>query len=353
MPSASAGKMLVRLAAIAAVLAATALYALHRLDASVEERSGVVAGTRIQVHPGASLRAVLGELAGVGAVAHPRLVEWDLRIHGESLRALAGTYELAPGETVRQILAQLNAGQVVLEQITIVEGWTFAQLRQAFDGSTVLTHEWRDLEDGKLMAALGQPGVAPEGRFFPDTYRFAAGTSDRRLYELALQRMQEHLQQQWAARQPNLPLTDATGALTLASIIEKETGREDERDKVAAVFINRLRIGMRLQSDPTIIYGLGRGFDGNLRRRDLETDGPYNSYTRGGLPPTPIALPGDASLRAALHPAAINALYFVATGLGDGSHHFSATYAEHNEALRQFLKRTGAVPDAAMRGGGS
>ncbi|HEX9473962.1 MAG TPA: endolytic transglycosylase MltG [Steroidobacteraceae bacterium] len=352
MQSADAGKMLARLAAIAALLAGAALYGAHRLEGSLEERSAAVAGTRIQVHPGASLRAVLGELARVGAVPHPRRVEWELRLHGESLRALAGSYELAPGETVRQILAQLNAGQVVLEQLTIVEGWTFAQLRQAFDASSTLTHEWRGLEDGKLMAALGQAGVAPEGRFFPDTYRYAAGTSDRRLYELAMQRMQEHLQQEWAAREPNLPLADAHAALILASIIEKETAREDERNKVAAVFINRLRIGMRLQSDPTIIYGLGRSFDGNLRRRDLETDGPYNSYTRGGLPPTPIALPGDASLRAALHPAAINALYFVATGRGDGSHHFSASYAEHNEALRQFLKRTGAVPDAAVKGGG-
>ena len=352
MRSADAAKVLARLAAIAAVLAVAALYGAHRLDGSLIERSAAVAGTRIQVHPGASLRAVLSELARVGAVRHPRLVEWDLRIHGQSLRALAGRYELAPGETVRQILDQLNAGQVVLEQLTIVEGWTFAQLRQTFDASSALTHEWRKLEDGKLMAALGQPGVAPEGRFFPDTYRFAAGTSDRRLYELAMQRMREHLQQQWAAREPKLPLADANAALILASIIEKETGREDERDKVAAVFINRLRIGMRLQSDPTIIYGLGRSFDGNLRRRDLETDGPYNSYTRGGLPPTPIALPGDASLRAALHPAATNALYFVATGRGDGSHHFSATYAEHNDALRQFLKRTGAVPDAAVNGGG-
>jgi UPF0755 protein len=345
--------MLAKLTAIAAVLAAAALSVGQRLDASLEERSGAVAGTRIQVHPGASLRAVLGELARVRAVAHPRLVEWDLRLRGESLRALAGSYELAPGETVRQILAQLKAGQVVMEQLTIIEGWTFAQLRQAFDANRALTHEWRDLENGKLMVALGQAGVTPEGRFFPDTYRFAAGTSDRRLYELAMQRMQEHLQQQWAARQPQLPLPDANAALILASIVEKETAREDERDKVAAVFINRLRIGMRLQSDPTVIYGLGRSFDGNLRRRDLETDGPYNSYTRGGLPPTPIALPGDASLRAALHPAAINALYFVATGRGDGSHHFSASYAEHNEALRQFLKRTGAVPDAAVHGGGS
>jgi UPF0755 protein len=352
-PNASRGKILARLAMLAAALAAGALYVGHRLEASLEERATVAAGTRIQVHPGASLRAVLAELARVGGVQHPRLVEWNLRLHGQSLRALAGSYELAPGESVRQILAQLNAGQVVMEQLTIVEGWTFAQMRQALDASDAVTHEWRDLDEPKLMAALGKPGVAAEGRFFPDTYRFAAGTSDRRLYEQAMQRMQEHLQQEWTARQPNLPLADATAALILASIVEKETAREDERDKVAAVFINRLRLRMRLQSDPTIIYGLGRYFDGNLRRRDLETDGPYNSYTRSGLPPTPIALPGEASLRASLHPAGINALYFVATGKGDGSHHFSATYAEHNEALHQFLKRTGAVPDAAVGGSGS
>ena len=353
MPKRSRRKILARLAMAAAALAAGALYVGYRLEASLEEQAKIAAGTRIEVHPGASLRAVLGELARVGGVPHPRLVEWNLRLHGQSLRALVGTYELVPGESVREILAQLNAGQVVMEQLTIVEGWTFAQMRQALDASSAVTHEWRNLDEARLMAALGKAGVAAEGRFFPDTYRFAAGTSDRRLYELAMQRMEEHLQQEWATRQADLPLADATAALILASIVEKETGREDERDKVAAVFVNRLRLRMRLQSDPTIIYGLGSHFDGNLRRRDLETDGPYNSYTRSGLPPTPIALPGEAALRASLHPAAIKALYFVATGKGDGSHHFSATYGEHNEALRQFLKRTGAAPDAAVSGGGS
>src|SRR5258708_16762094 len=297
MQSADAGKMLARLAAIAALLAGAGVYGAHGVEGRLEERSGAVAGTGIQVHPGASLRAVLGELARVGAVPHPRRVEWELRLHGESLRALAGSYELAPGETVRQILAQLNAGQVVLEQLTIVEGWTFAQLRQAFDASSTLTHEWGGLEDGKLMAALGPAGVAPEGRFFPDTYRYAAGTSDRRLYELAMQRMQEHLQQEWAAREPNLPLADAHAALILASIIAKGTAREAARNKLAAVFLHRLPITMRLHSDPTIIYGLGRSFDGNLRRRDLETDRPHNRHTRGGLPPTPSAPPGHASPR--------------------------------------------------------
>jgi UPF0755 protein len=335
---------------MAAVLVAVGLLLLQQLEASMDQRSQAPAGTRFEVRSGASLRSVLAALADLQAVRSPRLVAWYLRVHGLHLRAQAGVYELAPHATVRETLAQLNAGQVVLSQLTIVEGWTFAQLRQALNASNELRHEWQRLSDAELMNALGQPGIPAEGRFFPDTYRFAAGTSDRRIYELAAQRMSERLAQEWAARAPGVAVDSAPAALILASIVEKETGREDERSKVAAVFNNRLRIGMRLQSDPTVIYGLGARYDGNLRRRDLEADGPYNSYTRAGLPPTPIALPGGASLHAALHPAGSDALYFVATGLGDGSHHFSATYAEHNQALRRFLQRTGAVPDAAVSG---
>ena len=339
------------IAAMAVALVAAALVFLQQLDASVNERSVAPAGTRIQVPAGASLRSVLAELSRVNAVHRPHLVEWYLRLHGQHLRAQVGTYELAEGATAQAILNQLNAGQVLLSQLTIVEGWTFTQMRAALNASADLAHEWQHLDDAALMRALGQPGLAAEGRFFPDTYRFAAGTSDRRIYELALQRMSERLRQEWDARAPGLSVTSADAALTLASIVEKEAAREDERAQVAAVFGNRLHIGMRLQSDPTIIYGLGARYNGNLRRRDLEADGPYNSYTRAGLPPTPIALPGGASIHAVLHPVASKALYFVATGAGDGSHHFSATYAEHLAALRQFLKRTGAVPDAAITGG--
>jgi UPF0755 protein len=338
-------------AALAAVLLGAAALLWQRLGASLDERSLALAGTRVQVSAGASLRSILGELERVRAVQHPRRIEWYLRLRGEPIRAQAGIYQLADGASARQILAQLAAGQVVLSQLTIVEGWNLAQMRAAINASADLVHEWRGLDDAALMRALGAGEAAAEGRFFPDTYRFAAGTSDRRIYQLALQRMDERLRQEWAARAPDLPLRSPADALILASIIEKETGREDERAKVAAVFVNRLRRGMRLQSDPTVIYGLGERYDGNLHRRDLEADGPFNSYTRAGLPPTPIALPGGASLQAALHPAPIKALYFVATGLGDGSHHFSADYAEHNAALLQFLKRTGAVPDRAVAGG--
>jgi UPF0755 protein len=339
------------LLALLAAVAVIGLLVQARVNGSIEEVSQAPAGTRVQVRAGTSLRAVLAQLAEVHAVASPRLVEWYLRLHSQPLRALAGTYELAPQATVRRILQQLNDGEVVLEQLTIIEGWTFSQMRELLNANASLTHEWRNLDDAALMTALGQPGVSPEGRFYPDSYRFAAGTSDRHIYELALQRMDARLQQEWAARAEGLPVRSAAEALILASVIEKETAREDERARVAAVFVNRLRIGMRLQSDPTIIYGLGARYDGNIRRRDLETDGPYNSYTRYGLPPTPIALPGGASLHATLHPAKDQALYFVASGLGDGTHHFSATYAEHNAALRSYLQRTGATPDRASTGG--
>jgi len=337
-------------AATAVVLLAGALLLFQQMVAAIHERSQAPAGTRIQVPTGASLRSVLSELQRVHAVRQPRLIEWYLRLHGQHPRAQVGTYELAEGETAQAILDQLDSGQVVLSQVTIVEGWTFAQMRAALDASPDLIHDSQHLDDAGLMRALGREHVPAEGRFFPDTYRFAAGTSDRRIYELAQQRMSERLRQEWDERAPGTVVPTADAALILASIVEKETGREDERAKVAAVFTNRLRSGMKLQSDPTVIYGLGARYDGNLRRRDLETDGPYNSYTRVGLPPTPIALPGAASIHAVLHPADSNALYFVATGLGDGSHHFSSTYEEHLNALKAFLKRTGATPDAAITG---
>jgi UPF0755 protein len=197
------------------------------------------------------------------------------------------------------------------------------------------------------MQALGHEGQAAEGRFFPDSYRFAAGTTDRKILELAYDRMQRELAQAWETRAPDLPIKDSEQALILASIVEKETGREDERAKVAAVFVKRLNHDMRLQSDPTVIYGLGSRYDGDIHTRDMVTDTPYNTYTRAGLPPTPIALPGAASLQATLHPAEIDALYFVATGNGDGSHHFSATLAEHDVAVRAYLHKLG-VPVRAL-----
>jgi UPF0755 protein len=332
-----------------AVLAGCALGFWRHLDRAMEQGSSTTEAVRVAVLQGEPLRNVLARLQQQGALRHAREVEWYLRLHRLRPRVQAGNYEIAPHASARAVLDQLVAGHVVLEQLTVVEGWRFADLRHALDAHASLAHTLQGLSDEAIMSALGRAGEAPEGRFFPDTYRFAAGTADRRLLELAYERMQRELQQAWAARAADLPITSAVDALILASIVEKETGREDERPMVAAVFVNRLRRGMRLQSDPTVIYGLGDRYDGNIHSRDLETDTPYNSYTRAGLPPTPIALPGNASLEATLHPADTDVLYFVATGNGDGSHQFSATLEQHDEALRAYLHRIGASPGGAAK----
>ncbi|MGA2562592.1 MAG: endolytic transglycosylase MltG [Steroidobacteraceae bacterium] len=322
-------------------LCAGGLWFARELDRQMDRPAASNVPVRIEIKPGEPLRSILLHLQRLGAMPHARMIQWYLRLHRQRPRVQAGAYEIAPHASARAVLEQFIAGRVVLEQITIVEGWTFAQLRQALDAQPDLVHELRGLTDAQLMRALGHDAQAAEGQFFPDTYRFAAGTTDRRILELAYERMQRELEQAWAQRAADLPLTDPEQALILASIIEKETAREDERAKVAAVFVNRLNHGMRLQSDPTVIYGLGSGYDGDIHTRDLVTDTPYNTYTRPGLPPTPIALPGAASLQATLHPAANDALYFVATGNGDGSHQFSATLAEHDLALRAYLHKLG------------
>lgn len=329
--------------ALAAIVVAAALL-WWQLGRAMDEPSSLASTARVEIGAGESLRAILGRLERMGAVGHARQVEWYLRLHGEHPRVQAGTYELPPHASARALIDQMVAGRVVLEQLTVVEGWRFDDLRRALEAHAAVGHTLQGLSDAALMDALGHGGQAAEGRFFPDTYRFAAGTPDRRILDMAYERMRHELQTAWDARAPDLPLSSPDAALVLASIVEKETGREDERPLVAAVFVNRLRRGMRLQSDPTVIYGLGDRYDGNIHTRDLETDTPYNSYTRGGLPPTPIALPGAASLKATLHPADSDALYFVATGTGDGGHQFSTTLEQHDEALRAYLHRIGAQP---------
>jgi UPF0755 protein len=287
---------------------------------------------------------VLVRLQHEGVVRHARAIEVLLRLQGRLPRIQAGLYEITPRETAAQIVRQLQEGRVLLSSVTIVEGWTFAQMRATLDADADVQHQTHGLTDVQLMQLLGHPGEPAEGRFFPDTYRFAAGSSDWRILQMAYDRMQATLQADWAQRAGDLPLVTPAQALILASIIEKETARVDERPKIAAVFVNRLRMGMRLQSDPTVIYGLGSSYDGSIHTRDLTSDTPYNTYTRAGLPPTPIALPGAASLQAAVHPAQSAALYFVASGLPDGSHHFSATLGEHDVAVRDYLRRLGVTP---------
>ena len=325
-------------AGAAIILAAGLLLAREQLRAAMDEPSEAASPVLLEVAPGTALRSVLFRLQRLGALRRARLVELYLRLTAQQPRIQAGRYEIAAHATARQIVQQLAAGRVLLASVTFVEGWSVAQMRHALDADPDVSHQLAGLSDAQLMRALGHPGEPAEGHFFPDTYRFAAGTSDRKILTMAFDRMQQTLQQDWAHRAAGLPLRSPEQALTLASIVEKETARPDERPKVSAVFLNRIRLGMRLQSDPTVIYGLGERYDGSIHTRDLQTDTPYNTYTRAGLPPTPIALPSAASLQAALHPADSQALYFVASGEPDGSHRFSDTLAEQDVALRAYLQ---------------
>jgi UPF0755 protein len=318
------------------VAGAGALYARNWLSTQLPLGE---AGTTVDVLPGQSLTAVAQGLAARGLLNHPRLLALYGRLTGVDARLHAGEFAIEPGTTPAGLLQTFVSGTVVQHSVTIVEGWTFRDLRRALAAAPMLEHTLTGLSDDAVMEALGEAGRHPEGLFFPDTYLFGKGTRDIDLLRLARERMRRELDAAWDQRHADLPLGDAYEALILASIVERETAAADERGRIAGVFVSRLRAGMRLQTDPTIIYGLGPQFDGNLRRADLERDGPYNTYTRAGLPPTPIALPGRQSLLAAVQPDERGELYFVATGLGDGRHTFSKTLQEHNAAVRQYLVR--------------
>lgn len=276
--------------------------------------------------------------AGVQAPAW-LLYEW-FRWSGQSRRIRAGSYEIDTRTSPRQLLDKLVQGDETLEQVRFIEGWTLRQLRAELAQAPHLKQATAGWTEAQLMAALGVPGQPAEGRFFPDTYVYSRGVSDLTVLKRAHRAMQQRLAAAWAERVPDTPLHTPDEALTLASIVEKETGQAAERPLVAAVFLNRLRTGMPLQTDPTVIYGLGSAFDGDLRKRDLLTDTPYNTYTRSGLPPTPISLPGLASLRAVVRPQSSKALYFVSRG--DGSSVFSENLAEHNRAVNRY-QRSGAL----------
>lgn len=291
-----------------------------------------------EVRSGESGREVLRRLEEVGALRSATLAHGWWRVRQGALDIRAGRYRLAEGVSVATLLDQLQTGRVILESLTIIEGSTFADFRDALQRHPHVRQTLTGLSDAEVMAALALEGH-PEGQFFPDTYRFAAGTSDRDILRLGHAKMHRQLMASWEARDEDLPLRSPEEVLILASIVEKETGLASERARVAGVFVSRLRRGMRLQSDPTIIYGLGERFDGDIRTRDLRTDTPYNTYTRGGLPPTPISLPGAEALRAVVRPEETGDLFFVATGEDDGSHRFSRTYGEHREAVRAMLAR--------------
>jgi UPF0755 protein len=294
-------------------------------------------GLDYTLSPGTSLHRVAQDLAERAVLANPKALVVYARWHGRAGAIKAGEYRIEAGTTAITLLDQLIAGRVVQHTLTLVEGWTFKQLMTAVANDDRLEHTLNGLTPDAIMTTLGFTGVHPEGQFFADTYHFPRGTTDAAFLRRAHATMRHFLNGAWAEREPGLPLKSPGEALILASIVEKETGEASERPRIAGVFLSRLRKGMRLETDPTVIYGMGESFDGNLRRRDLRTDTPYNTYTRKGLPPTPIAMPGASAIQAALHPHTDDALFFVAKG--DGSHHFSATYEEHQQAVNRYQKR--------------
>jgi UPF0755 protein len=319
---------------IAAVLGSALLYGWSALN---QPLSIAQDGEWLEVAPGSSLSAISRELGARDVVEHPSVLRYFGRLRGDATRIQAGEYRLLPGLTSRTLLDQLVEGQVYLHQLAVIEGWRFEELRGALRAHPAVIPS--DLEADEIMAALGASGVHPEGQFAPDTYSFPRGTPEIEILEQAYLSLQAQLAEIWNARSPVVAVETPYEALILASIIEKETALATERRQISGVFSRRLQRGMRLQTDPTVIYGLGDDFDGNLRRADLARDTPYNTYTRRGLPPTPIALAGGDALRAAVDPDESLALYFVATGLGDGSHTFSATLEEHNRAVSAYLQR--------------
>ena len=296
----------------------------------------------LSIESGAAPREVAAAWVSAGVDVPPwALYQW-FRWSGQARRIRAGSYELDANATPRSLLAKMVQGDEAFERVRLIEGWTLRQVRAELARAPHLKPLTPSMSEPALMGAVGLTVVAGEGRFFPDTYVYSRGVSDVTVLKRAAAAMQRRLDSAWAERAPGLPLKSADEALILASIVEKETGKASDRARIAGVFVNRLRIGMPLQTDPTVIYGLGEAFDGNLRRSDLRTDTPYNTYTRGGLPPTPIAMPGLASLRAATTPEPTRALYFVARG--DGSSAFSDDLAAHNRAVNQYQRNQRTSP---------
>jgi UPF0755 protein len=290
----------------------------------------------VEIAPGSGFRGATAQLERAGVKVKPWHFEALARALGRSRDIKAGNYQVQQPLTPTDLLDMLTRGSVTLAEVRLIEGWTFAQFRAAVDASPDLRHDSSGLEDAEILKRIQAAEGHPEGLFFPDTYLFAKGSSDLAVYRRAYRALQRHLKAEWDARTKEVPYRSSYEALVMASIIEKETGRASERDQIGGVLVNRLRIGMRLQADPTVIYGLGTSFDGNLRRIHLLEDGPYNTYTRVGLPPTPIAMPGLASLRSAMKPGKTEALYYVSRG--DGSSQFSRNLEEHNRAVSKYQR---------------
>jgi UPF0755 protein len=321
--------LLVAAALLLAVVGTILWYPFHSLplkDATVQ----------FDISTGSSLRSATQQMAQAGVLPAAFPFEILTRVAGDPKNIKAGNYEIQRGITPLDLMRTITRGNYTALAITFVEGWTFRQIRKGLDDHPSLRHDTAGLSDADILEKLGIRHRSAEGLFFPDTFHFSANVSDLNVLRRSHELMMKHLAAQWAERDPQIPLASPYDALILASIIEKETGKAGERATIAAVFLNRLKLGMRLQTDPTVIYGLGQTFDGNLRKQDLVADGPYNTYTRTGMPPTPIAMPSLASLQAAVRPAPTDALYFVAKG--DGSSHFSNTLQEHDRAVTKYQR---------------
>ncbi len=328
-------KTLIKLFALLGVIATlvvTAIgfhfYSFKNTPMNINEEQVVV------VKPGASLSQIAHDLAAKGIVDYPRYLSWWGRIDGTASRIHVGEYQLMPGATPQQFLQQMARGDVIQYSVTLIEGWNYRQVLQVLHENEKLKPTLAGKTEQEIAAAIGIESGHPEGWFFPDTYHFPAGMTDVEFLKRAYRAMQKRLELEWQNKAEGLPYKNAYEALIMASIIEKETGVPSERSEIAGVFVRRLEKKMRLQTDPTVIYGIGEKFDGNIRRRDLRKDTPYNTYTRHGLTPTPIAMPSGEAIHAALHPADGKSLYFVAKG--DGSHYFSETIREHINAVRKY-----------------
>lgn len=333
-------RLLVAVAGVLVLLLIAATTAAFHVNRYLHGPVNVSAeGADFVIEPGSSFRKISDNLAGQGIITRPELLRAYARWKGAAASVQAGDYLIRPGTTHVELLEQFTSGDVRLYSFTIIEGWNHWELLQALHAQEHVRATLADEDWPVLLEELGAEADHPEGLFLPETYRFPRNSTDREILAQAYALMQQVLAEEWPARAEELPITTPYEALVLASIIEKETARADERHRISGVFTRRLNKRMRLQTDPTVIYGIGPTFNGNLTRRDLRTDTPYNTYTRGGLPPTPIAMPGRAAINAALHPEDGDELYFVATGLGDGSHAFSTTKEEHDAAVAEYLRR--------------
>ena len=326
--------LLILLFTAALLLFGAALWWLHEpMPLRLQPGSKVV---DLEIEHGTTANGVADAVVASGADVPVLLLQAWFRFSGQARLIKAGSYEIVPGTSPRKLLSMLVRGEETLKNVTLVEGWTFSQVLQALQKAEQLTPDTLALSPETIMEKLGKPGVHPEGRFFPDTYTYAKGSSDLAVLKRAARAMDRRLEAAWSLRSPETPLKSPDEALILASIVEKETGKPIDRGQIGGVFTNRLRIGMPLQTDPTVIYGLGVRFDGNLRKRDLQQDTSYNTYTRTGLPPTPIAMPGKAALLAAVQPAPTKALYFVSRG--DGTSEFSENLDGHNRAVNKYIR---------------